>query len=309
MIDICIMTSIFGEKRGGGRYTLPESIARCATAGFSVQDLSMCSMINPADALCADDWEARVEEILAAKEKHGVTFYQTHPPFRKGRIIVDDDAEREKHYWDMTFRSLDITKRIGAKWAVIHPANDPSNMDERKQLACNHFMFDKVVDYAAKLGIGIAFENMVENKDDTHPHRYFSLPEELVALCDDYHSDHVKACWDFGHGNTAVPEKHADALRMLGDRIVCLHVDDNLGKKDDHFIPFRGNIRWEELMPVLTEIGFKGVLDLELGFTRYMHDDLRDDAVRFLATVCRKGSGKNFGNGRFACSAGRYIAD
>ena len=288
MIDICMMTSIYGARREGGRYSLPEAIARCKAAGFQVQDLSMCSMINPTDPLCGDDWEARVEEILAAKEENGVTFYQTHPPFRRGLILVDEDAEREKHYWDATFRSLDITKRVGAKWAVIHPANDLSNMDEKKQLERNHILFDKVVDYAAKLGIGVAFENMVETGDETHPHRYFSYPEELVALCDDYASDHVKACWDFGHGNTAVPDRHPDALRMLGDRLVCVHVDDNLGKRDDHYIPFRGNIRWEELMPVLTEINFPGVLDLELGFTNHMPDDLHDEAVRFTATVCRK---------------------
>lgn len=288
MIDICMMTSIYGARREGGRYPLPEAIARCRAAGFLVQDLSMCSMINPADPLCADDFEARVEEILKAKEENGVTFYQTHPPFRRGLILVDEDAEREKHYWDATLRSLEITKRVGAKWAVLHPANDPSNMDEKKQIERNRILFDKVVDHAAKLGIGVAFENMVEGKHAGEPHRYFSYPEELVALCDDYASDHVKLCWDFGHGNTAVPDRHPDALRMLGDRLVCVHVDDNLGKRDDHYVPFRGNIRWEELMPVLTEIGFPGVLDLELGFTSHMPDDLCDEAVRFTATVCRK---------------------
>ena len=289
MFDICMMTSFYGSRREGGRYTLPEAIARLSNAGFTVQDLSLCSMINPTDALCADDYEARVEEILKAKEANGVSFYQTHAPFRRGCILVDEDAAREEHYWKMTMRSLEITKRVGAKWTVLHPSNDFSSMDEKHQLEINHRLFDKVVDRAAQLGIGVAFENMVEGKHAGEPHRYFSLPEEMIALCDDYKSDHVKLCWDFGHGNFAVADRHEDAVRMLGDRLVCVHIDDNYGSgRDDHFLPFCGNIGWEKLMPVLSEINFPGVLDLELSFGTRMPDDMRDEAARFAADVCRK---------------------
>jgi hypothetical protein len=48
-------------------------------------------------------------------------------------------------------------------------------------------------------------------------------------------------------------------------RRAIVNVDDNYGSgRDDHFLPFCGNIAWEKLMPVLSEINFPGVLDLEL---------------------------------------------
>lgn len=290
MIDICTMTTAFHNRREGGYIPYPESVRRCKAAGFDVLDINMCSMSTPGkNELTGDDWEQRVEDILRAKEETGVTFYQSHPVFRAGAIMEFDDPSKEKYYWDMMFRGLDVTARVGAKWAVIHPSNDPSTMDIKRQLEVNHSQFDKLVDHAAKLGIGVAFENMVESpKGGPKPHRFSAFPEELLELEASYNCDHVKLCWDFGHGNTAVPERHPDAIRMLGDKLVCVHIDDNFGKQDDHFVPFRGNICWEEVMPVLKQINFPGVLDLELSIYGKMPDELKDEAARFTASIARK---------------------
>lgn len=288
MIDICTMTTAFNKRRDGSLISYPESIRRCKAAGFNVLDLNMCSLSrNEGNELAGADWERRVDAIIEERDRQGVTFYQTHPPFRTGSIETYPEPEKEKFYWDMVYRSLDVTARIGAKWAVIHPINDaadPENIEV--QLKKNHRYYDAVVDYAAKLGIGIAFENMVQGK--TVVHRFSSLPEELIALCDDYSCDTVGLCWDFGHGNTAIPDRHPEGIRMLGSRLKCVHVDDNLGIIDDHFIPFRGKIAWEEVMPVLTEINFPGVLDLELSITGKLPDDLKDEAVRFTASIAKK---------------------
>lgn len=288
MIDICTMTTAFNHRRDGSQISYPESIRRCKAAGFDVLDLNMCSMDrHDGNELAEEDWEERVEAIIEERDRQGVTFYQTHPPFRKGSIETFPDPKREKFYWDMVYRSLDVTARIGAKWAIIHAINDaedPENIEV--QLEKNHRHFDPVVEYASKLGIGIAFENMVQAKNAVH--RFGSLPEEMNALADSFACDHVGICWDFGHGNTAIPARHPEGIRMMGSRLKCVHVDDNLGVIDDHFIPFRGNIRWEEVMPALKEIDFPGVIDLELSITGGLPDELKDEAVRFTASIARK---------------------
>ena len=290
MIPICTMTTAFRNRRDGTFISYPESIRRCKAAGFDILDINMCSMKNAAtNELCGDNWEQLVEDIVRARDEQGVTFYQSHPIFRPGAIVEYDNPEDEKFYWDMYFRCLDITARVGAKWAIIHPSNVPTTMDIKPQLELNHRHFDKIVDYATKLGIGVAFENMVESpKGGPKPHRFSAFPEELLELANSYNCDNVKLCWDFGHGNTAVPDRHPEAIRMLGDKLVCVHVDDNLGKQDDHFVPFRGNIRWEEVMPVLKEIHFPGVLDLELSIAGKMPDDLKDEVIRMTASIARK---------------------
>ena len=289
MIPISAMTSAYRD-RATGLIDQPEAIRKCKAAGFDVLDLTLHPMKKPADhTLAGDDWEYKLEEVLRAKDETGVTFYQTHPDFRPGHIRSYPDSSVEEFFWKMVYRGLDITARIGAKWAVIHPVNDPSTLDVDTQLKLNHRVYDDLVDYAAKLGIGIAFDNMVESpKGGPKPHRFVSMPEELIAVHDSFNCDHVKLCWDFGHANTAVPERHPEALRMLGSRLVCTHVDDNNGKKDDHFLPFRGTVCWEEVMPVLKEIHYPGTLNLEVPFSTYMPGELRDDAVRLQASIARK---------------------
>lgn len=287
MIKISTMTTTFRDRREDGMFTsYPESIRRCRAAGFEVLDLNMCSMSKAeTNELCGDDWERYVDDIIAERDRQGIQFYQSHLPFRNASIVKFDDPLAEAFFWDMEHRALEITAKVGAKWAVVHPVYIPGENDWQKQIEHNHRIYDGLVEHAAKLGVGIAFENMVEF--DQSRHRFAAYSEEMIALCDDYHCETVGLCWDFGHANTAMPERHAEGLRSLGKRLKCVHINDNRGKSDDHVIPFSGNIPWEELMPILTEIGFEGTLNQELK-NYNLPDDLKDDWARFTASILRK---------------------
>lgn len=288
MIEISTMTTTFRARREDDTFiSYPESVRRCKAAGFDVLDMNMCSMSNAeTNELCGENWEQLVDEVIAERDRQGVRFYQSHLPFRGGHIVKFDDSEQEKFFWDMEHRALEITGRIGAKWAVAHPVYIPGELDWTKQIEHNRRMYDGLVEHAVKLGVGIALENMVEH--DKKNHRFTTYAEEMIAICDDFNCDTVGICWDFGHANTACPERHAEGLRSLGRRLKCVHIDDNLGKIDDHFVPFRGNIPWEELMPILTEIGYEGTLNLELKLNRRMPDDLKDEAARFMYSIVKK---------------------
>lgn len=288
-MKISTMTSLFYNRREDGSMTpIPESVARCKAAGFDVLDLNMCPMdLRRRQLFCDDDWEAKIDDVIKAKEEHHVIFDQSHPPYRGGFTAVFPNPEDNEFFRRMERRALDITARVGGKWAVIHPVCDPEAGDNLEaQLALNHKIYDDIVEQATKLGIGIAFENMIEWP--VGPYRFAARPEELVALCDSYNLPNVGICWDFGHGNLVVSDRHEEALRLLGSRLKVTHVHDNLGVRDDHFLPFMGDICWEKLMPVLKEIGYDGNLNLEIGFTHKMPDSLRDEAARVAASATKK---------------------
>lgn len=287
-MKIATMTSLFYNRREDGSLTpFPEAVARCKAAGFDVLDLNMCPMdVKRKQCFCDDDWEERVEDTIRAAKEHNVTFYQSHPPYRPGCLPYFEDPEDEAFFRTMERRALEITARVGGKWAVIHPVTDPkAGNNLEAQIAMNHEIFDELVELATKLGIGIAFENMIEWPEG--PYRFAARPEELVALCDSYNLPNVGICWDFGHGNLVMKDRHEETLRLLGKRLKVTHVHDNLTIKDDHFMPFMGNIPWEKLMPVLKEIGFDGTLNLEIGLTHHMPDGLRDEAARLAASATK----------------------
>ena len=282
------MTTMFTTRReDGSLIPIPESVARCKAAGFDLLDLSMCFMnLERKHWLIGDDWEERTDRIIQAAQEHGVTFCQSHAPFRSGLTVTYPNPEDDAFFRKMVLRSVEITARIGAPWTVLHPVCDPAlGEDTAAQLELNHRIHDEAVDLAHKLGVGIAYENMIQLPGDNR--RFGSQPEDLIALADDYHSPLVGLCWDFGHGNLTVPDTHAESLRMLGNRVKLVHITDNLGLRDDHFLPFQGLIPWEELMPVLKQIGFPGTLDLEINLTKHMPDKLKDEATGLAASAAR----------------------
>ena len=73
----------------------------------------------------------------------------------------------------------------------------------------------------------------------------------------------LRICLDTGHC-AVFGIQPADAVRMLGkDMLKTLHVHDNDGVQDRHWIPFTGVIDWVDFRHALQEIGFDGCLSIE----------------------------------------------
>jgi sugar phosphate isomerase/epimerase len=60
-------------------------------------------------------------------------------------------------------------------------------------------------------------------------------------------------------------------VRLLGSYLAVLHVHDNDGERDRHWLPGLGIVDWEAFMHALVEIGFEGTLSLEIGY-RYFKE-------------------------------------
>jgi sugar phosphate isomerase/epimerase len=72
----------------------------------------------------------------------------------------------------------------------------------------------------------------------------------------------VGVCFDTGH---AALGRHWDRfIDLVGDRLVHVHANDNLGEFDDHLPPGDGSIDWPHIHETLTRVGFDGWIVLEL---------------------------------------------
>ena len=90
-----------------------------------------------------------------------------------------------------------------------------------------------------------------------------STPVQVLDFVKEFDSPWFRVCLDTGHA-AVFGLSPADAARMIGkDRLACLHVHDNDGRGDYHWLPFRGVIDWEDFSRALREIGFEGSLSLE----------------------------------------------
>ena len=277
------MTSLFREQRGKEEYTgYIESMRRCHAAGFRVLDLNLCALSRRQTTLHNDDWKFQVDEICNEAAKLGIEFSQSHPPYRGGRDSLGSEEQRQ-FFRDMLLRAVEISAMVGVKWAVMHPVTAPDigGFDLEENIRENQRVFDKEIELAHKLNVGLAFENMCDN---SQRRRFGCTAAELEALMDACNSPLIGICWDVGHANRNSDDQIPSIMR-LGNRIKALHIDDNRGKDDLHLMPFLGNIPWEQVMHALHDSGCQADLIYEIGINSQMPDELKELSARYCYQV------------------------
>lgn len=246
-----------------------EIIRRLKEIGFETIDYVFTEMTRPEYILRGDDWQYRVDRVADALAKYGMKASQVHLPFVGKGVRKWDDRFQVSGFVDFYEESMRraylAAEMLQAPWAVAHcEINTMSYYTSAYALNYNRNYFDPYVELGIKHGVGTAFENMFQGVLSWQRVRYCACYEELIEFVDSYQDSRVGICWDFGHANVMHVDQSV-ALREVGKRLKCVHVDDNLGENDQHLLPFMGNVDWPAIMPVLKEIGYEGDLSLETG--------------------------------------------
>jgi sugar phosphate isomerase/epimerase len=280
---VSTMNNLFFNFQEGKEAYL-ESTIKTNEAGFKVMDFCMCPMQRNETELNGENWKYLVDRIANEAAKRGIEFSQSHLPYSKwkGDDATLEGCEQNEWFIETTKRCIEISGMLGVKWAVVHPVTERKYVtDPEKNLAYNHEIFDKYVEQASKLGVGLAFENMADIEGNR---RYGATANDLCAIVDSYNSEYVGACWDFGHANR-VKLNQALQLEMLGKRLKATHVDDNIGQTDLHTIPMFGTVNWAEAVGALKKIGYEGDFNFELSIFKKLPEHLRMSCGKFVYEV------------------------
>lgn len=277
-MNISINANYLGSTRDGGAArecgrlrTIDERIKLCVDAGFKILDYAVCEL--------NDDWKAEIDTITNAAAKYGAVIEQSHAPYNFYAKKPLDVYQKELD------RSIEAAIRMGVKYLVFHadeyhaPAGKPYNSNDALNQVYN--ILSPCIEKTIKGGVKVALETVFEDntlkpKDGERMHFCGDI-NELIALTDKFNDPMVGCCWDSGHTKLcAGNDGHVDALRRLGSRIICTHIHDNYYGKDLHLPPFMGDANWEELMPTLKEIGYKGSLTFELVYGNLPNEQISE---------------------------------
>jgi len=223
----------------------------------------------------------------------GIEIAQTH-----GRIngfkndAVEDAATARNARLDCI-----ATSALGAPYCVMHTVSTihmGADADPELMQKINFDMFSTILPFAKEYGIKIATETFGDapkigccdffgNIDE------FIFGYDKISALKEY-SDNFCVCLDPGHTNKAtrfnnpsVPE----VIRMLGDKIECLHLNDNDTLTDQHKIPMTGTINWKETFDALDEIGYSGIYNMELALNHFGRG-FEFETAEFAIKVMRK---------------------
>ena len=253
---LCLGTST------GFEYSIKEQIRMFRLAGFEGYFVG---------------WERGmdIKDIKAYGDSLGMIFQSMHAPFGKVASMWEQTDKTELAI-DEHLCCLRDCADNDVPIMVVH-AFIGFDKHEPTQFGIDNFRI--IVEEAQQLGVKVAFEN-VEGEE------YLAAVMEAFK---DY--DCVGFCWDTGH---EMCYNHSqDMMALYGDRILCTHINDNLGirnysgkitdQDDLHLLPFDGIADWQDIVHRLNKHNFDDILTFELSKKSKWkrHDNDMYDQMRF----------------------------
>ena len=154
--------------------------------------------------------------------------------------------------WPGLLSSLDGAARLGVQVMVLHAAGARPTHDKARAEAIKRSLSD-LAPRAVRAGITLAIENCADRTD----------LKFLIETVDALGLPGVGFNVDTGHAvlRGMAPE---ETIRLMGARLVTTHLQDNHGERDDHLPPGRGTIAWPAVRDALLEVGYNGMLMVEI---------------------------------------------
>ncbi len=277
MKTISIATFPFQRKHGDKKAL---EIAHGFGAKVIDFDLTLQTKANKDSIYSKSDEEitSYYTELKELAQSYGITFGQTHGRITGFKNIKDyDDTLIDDARIDCM-----VTSILGAPICVIHsvttiflgPDADPKLMHE-----LNFDMFTRILEHAKTYNVKIASETFGDATGYNCCDFFGNITEFLKSYnrikAVGNNKDYLGVCVDTGHSNKAMRFNNptpGDVIRMLGDNIICLHLNDNDTFTDQHKIPMSGCIDWNDVFSALDEVGYNGIYNMELALNTYGAD-------------------------------------
>ena len=231
-----------------------EALSRIRNAGFRYADYSFGLDYGHRNGIYTEKSEKYIDDIVEFSHKIGIKLVQAHAPM--GKPLEDDGS-----FLLDTLRCVDACGTWGIKNLVVH-SGYRRGISTEQTFEENKRFFIPLLDRAEKYGVNILVENF--NKMCVENLYWIDNAPDLLRMVKCVNHPLFHAVWDVGHANMQEMPQDA-ALRLLGDPVFALNIQDNMGDDDSHLTPFLGTLNLDSVMNGLLDIGYKGYFTFEVG--------------------------------------------
>lgn len=252
--ELGISTSMFRP------FTPEKDLAALAERGVKLTELST----NCFDILRDKDG---MRDLKGALARTGIHVHSIHVPFPGELDISSPDPSVRRNGIDATLFCLDRLVQFGGRYLVQHPNSGLVEDDEAEERSrfCVESLRILSEHMAGSPFPKIAVETMI-------PKHLCNTSARLIELLDAVGSSHMGVCLDVNHANLS--EDLIEATTRYGRRILTLHISDNDGVVERHWVPGRGVIPWRAWVKALLSTGYSGPLMLEIGKPKEGEEDV-----------------------------------
>ncbi len=231
-----------------------EALEHIRKAGFRYADYNFNQDYHLQNGVYSKNFVSYFDSIAKHADQLGIKLIQAHAPM--GKPLEDDGS-----FLDATLRCVDACGAWNIRNLVVH-SGYTSGLSSEQTFERNKEFFMPLLVRAEKYGVNILVENF--NKMHIENLYWIDNAPDLLRMIDCVNHPLFHAVWDVGHANMQeMPQD--EALRLLGDHVFALHIQDNMGDKDSHLTPFLGTLNLDSVMNGLLDIGYNGYFTFEVG--------------------------------------------
>ena len=198
-----------------------------------------------------------VRETVTALRASGLELWSVHSPFMNGLDLSTLDEAVRARTLAAIREAFGLAGELGCAAVVVHPSSEPiAPLDRAARLEQSRSSLAAVCNMARESGTRAALEPLprtcLANRAD-----------EVADLLEGLPAQDIGICLDVNHAN--VGQDLVAFIQRFGSRIITLHISDNDGIDEKHWLPGIGVIDWPAVMKALRAAGYVGPLVYEVG--------------------------------------------
>lgn len=191
-------------------------------------------------------WRENLDETVSALREAGLWIETIHLPFEHCNDLWLE-GESTSEYLSKIKTAIEDAHRFAVPTVIFHVSSSV-NPPAFNETGLNRFK--AILSICERYSLNLALENL----------RSLNYMDYLYENCA---PEHLKFCFDSGHANAFTHNIEDFPWESYQDRMICLHLHDNNGLRDQHLVPMTGTINWVNLIKNLKASGYAGPLTSE----------------------------------------------
>ena len=211
---------------------------------------------NPVNFQTPEFDHGLVEKFIAMKQRTGKTSPTFHAPYGGDWDLSALDENARRKAVAKLLGLFPLATELETEIIVEHPSGEPVRTEERpERIAQLRKSLDELRAPIRAARFKLALELLPRTC-------LGNTAAELLAILDGF-GDEFGVCLDVNHLMGRIREL-PDETRLLGGRLLSLHISDYDGLDECHFMPGTCNIDWPPFVQALRDIGYDGVFNYEM---------------------------------------------
>ena len=240
-----------------------ERIRELYRAGFRYIDFNMYTF-TPECEYMQKDWRKRILCLKELADELGMQFVQAHSQCGNP---LSEDPDHVDFLVKATIRSIEICEILGIKNTVLHNGV-AEGLTKEEWFVKNKAFYERLFPTMERCGVNLLCENSTKaNMGELY---FINSGKDMREFIEFVDHPLVHGCWDTGHANCE--GNQYNDIMAIGEELYAIHYNDNHGEKDEHLVPFLGNMNHDEVITALIDVNFKGYFTLECSSSLIKYD-------------------------------------